>query len=125
MPAKLHCVVDGQMNITFVKPVRSTPAAVAAFQPSVCQVRQSQPVVTALIRYHPKTEPVTVIRPLDSSSKKALRLVELPVSAFWTAALVNGWVARSLNLIRITAMRLATGVATVAEARVVVDTVAV
>ena len=41
------------MNITFVKALRLTPAAVAAFQPSVCHVRQSQPVVVASIVYQP------------------------------------------------------------------------
>jgi hypothetical protein len=34
----------------------------------VCHVRQSQPVVVALIVYQPNAVPPTVIRPFDSSS---------------------------------------------------------
>ena len=105
--------------------MRSTPAAAAAFQLRECQVCQSQPVVAALIVYQPKTAPVTVIRPLDSSSRKALVLVLLPVRAFWTADFVYGWVARFVKLMRTTAMLLATGAAAVAASRLVVVTVAV
>ncbi len=125
MPANGHWLVFGQMNITFVYALRFTPAAVAAFQPSVCQVVQSQPVVVAGIVYQPNASPVTVMRPLDSSSRKAFALVLLPVRAFRTVAFVYGWVARLVKLIRTTAMLLATGAAAVAVSRLVVVTVAV
>ena len=98
------------MNITFVYADRLTPAAVAAFVPSVIQLSQLQPVVVAGIVYQPYTAPVTVMRPFDSSSKNDRALVVLLYSAACVADTVNGCVLRSVKLIRTAAMDFATTV---------------
>ena len=58
--------------------------------------------------YQPKTVPDTAQRALDSSSKNALMLVVLPVSADWTVDFANGADVLSLKLMRTIARLLVT-----------------
>jgi hypothetical protein len=91
-----------------------TPAVLAADWACDCHVPQSQFALLAAMVYQPKTWPLTLIRPRDSSSKKLATELGLLKTTPSAADDVIGSVVSLEKLTRTMAIDLAIGAAAVA-----------